>query len=137
MILGIAFWILVGAALTFGLRKPQQGLHITNTGSRSVDIRNVSASWGDDKVLTLHPGMTGLWTFRDFDRFHITVSDEEPPQPGTTPPASGVTSRSEAWGTPLTQNADGSGTIVMRHASRTAEVRVNESGKIEFKFTDL
>jgi hypothetical protein len=65
VILGIAFWILVGATLTFGLRKPQQGLHITNTGSRSVDVRNSSASWGDDKVLTLLPGMTGVWTFRD------------------------------------------------------------------------
>jgi hypothetical protein len=37
----------------------------------------------------------------------------------------------------LTQNPDGSGTIAIKHASRTAEVRVNEAGKIEFKFTDL
>jgi hypothetical protein len=133
----VCFWTLVALAIILATKKPHQGLHITNTGSQSVDIRNVSASWGDDKVLALHPGMTGFWTFRDLDQFHITVSDEDPPKPGTTPPASGITSRSEAWGTPLTQNADGSGTIVMRHASRTAEVRVNDAGQVKFEFTDL
>jgi hypothetical protein len=41
------------------------------------------------------------------------------------------------WGAPLHQNADGSATIMLRHVDRTAEVRINEHGKIEFEFTDL
>jgi hypothetical protein len=41
------------------------------------------------------------------------------------------------WGADLHQNVDGSATIMLRHVDRTAEVRVNEAGKIEFEFTDL
>jgi len=138
-VMGAVFWMSMGALVYFGFsaKKPQQGLQITNTGSQSVDIYNASASWGDNKTLTLHPGMTGYWNFRDTDQFRITVSDENPPQPGTTPPASPPFDRSQAFGTPLIQNTDGSGTIFMRHASRTAEVRINEAGQIKFEFTDL
>lgn len=137
MILGIAFWIMLGATVTFSLKKPKQDLRITNTGSQSVDIRNVSEMWPDNKVLTLHLGMSGFWMFRDGDQFRITRSTEAPPKPGTTPPAEPLPSRSESWGSALTPKPDGSGTIVIKHASRTAEARVNEAGKIEFQFTDL
>jgi len=137
MILGIVMWIMLGAAVTLNLKKPRQNLQITNTSSQSVDIRNVSDPWWEEKTLTLHPGMTGFWTFRDGDQFHITRSDEAPPKPGMTPPASPLPSRSETWGAVLTHNADSSGTIVIKHASRTAEVHVNEAGEVEFEFTDL
>jgi hypothetical protein len=137
MILGILIWIMLGAAVAFALKKPTQDLRITNIGSQSVDIRNASELWPDNKVLTLHPGMNGFWMFRDGDQFRITRSEQAPPKPGTTPPNSPLPSRSESWGSALTHNPDGSGTIVIKHASRTAEVRVNEAGQIEFKFTDL
>jgi hypothetical protein len=139
MILGIAFCIMVGANVTFSLTKPKQNLLITNTGSQSVDIRNLADSWWNEKrpTLTLHPGMTGIWMFRDGDQFRITRSDELPPKPGTTPPNSPLPPRSESLRTALTHNPDGSGTIVIKHAFRTADVRINEAGKIEFEFTDL
>jgi hypothetical protein len=137
MILGIVMWIMIGAAVTLNLKKPRQNLQITNTGSQSVGIRNVSDPWWEEETLTLHPGMTGFWTFRDGDQFRMSRGAEAPPKPGMTPPASPMRSRSETWGSALTQNADGSGTIVIKHASRTAEVRINEAGKIEFEFTDL
>ena len=137
MILGIVPWICLGAILTFALNKPRQGLTITNTGSQSVDILNVSDPWWEEKRLTLHPGTSGWWKFRDADQFRITLSDEAPPKPGTTPPNSPLPSRSEMWGSALFPNADGSGTIAIKHADRTAEVRVSEAGRIEFEFTDL
>jgi hypothetical protein len=137
MILGIVFWIMLGAIVTFSLIKPKQDLLITNTSSQTVDIVNASAPWWDRKVLTLHPDMSFICMFRDGDEFRITRSDEETPKPGTTPPASPLPSRSESWGSALSYNSDGSGTIVIKHASRTAEVRVNEAGKVEFEFTDL
>jgi hypothetical protein len=139
MILGIAFCIMVGANVTFSLTKPKQDLLITNTGSQSVDIVNASAPWWDRKVLTLHAGMSFICIFRDGDQFRITRSAEKPPKPGTTPPASPLPPRSESLRTALTHNVDGSGsgTIVIKHAFRTADVRVNEAGKIEFEFTDL
>jgi hypothetical protein len=134
--MGVVILISVGALLTLALTEPQQDLRIKNTGSQSVDVRNVSARWPDDKVLTLHPGMSGFWIFADGDLFRITRSDEESPKPGTTPPASPLPSRSELLG-PATQSADGAGTIVVKHAFRTAEVRVDEAGNVEFEFTDL
>ena len=138
-ILGIVFWIVLGANVTFALKKPKQDLLITNTGSQSVDIRNVSDSWWNERrpTLTLHPGMTGIWMFRDGDQFRITRSAEKTPKPGTTPPNSPLPPRSESLRTALTHNPDSSGTIVIKHAFRTAEVRVNEAGKVEFEFTDL
>jgi hypothetical protein len=136
-LLGIALWIMLGAYVTLVLKKPKQDLRITNTGSQSVDIRGVSAPWWDDKVLTLHPGMSGFWMFRDGDQFRITRSTEATPKPGMTPSAAPLPSRAESWGSSLTPNPDGSATIAIKHASRTAEVRVNEAGKIEFEFTDL
>jgi hypothetical protein len=129
--------LLMSALQISGKLGRTQFLQITNTGSPSVDIRNASASWGDNRVLTLHPGTSGFWMFRDGDQFRITRSDEPPPKPGTTPPASPLPSRSETSASELTQNPDGSGTIAIKHTSRTAEVRVNEAGKIEFEFTDL
>jgi hypothetical protein len=132
---------MVGAIVTFSLKKPKQDLLITNTGSQSVDIRNLADSWWNERrpTLTLHPGMTGFWMFRDGDQFRITRSAEKTPKPGTTPPASPLPPRSESLRTTLTYNVDGSGsgTIVIKHAFRTAEVRVNEAGKVEFEFTDL
>lgn len=127
----------VSALQISGTLERKQLLKITNTGSQSVDVRNASELWPDNKVLTLHPGMSGFWMIRNGDQFRITRSVEAPPKPDTTPPASPPPSRSETWGTALTQNPDGSGTIVIKHASRTAEVRVNEAGKVEFEFTDL
>jgi hypothetical protein len=135
--MGFVPWICFGVILVIALSKPQQGLTITNTGSQSVDIRNISKFWWDEKGLTLHPGMSGWWKFRDGDQFRITRSEEEPPKPGTTPPASPLPSRSESWGSALFYNSDGSGTIAIKHAYRTAEVRVNDADKIEFEFTDL
>jgi hypothetical protein len=137
MILGIVMWIMIGAAATLNLKKPRQHLQITNTGSQSVGIRNISDPWWEEKTLTLHPGMTGFWTFRDGDQFRMSRCAEAPPKPGMTPPASPQTSRSETWGAALTHNADGSGTIAIKHASRAAEVRVNEAGQVAFEFTDL
>jgi len=55
MILGIAFWIMLGAYVTLVLKKPKQYLQIANTGSQSVDIRCVSAPWCDDKTLRSTP----------------------------------------------------------------------------------
>lgn len=140
----VYWWSLIPGAtvgvlllLSSGRLERTQLLQITNTGSQSVDVRNASASWGDRRVLTLHPGMSGFWMFRDSDQFHITRSTEAPPKPGTTPPASPLPSRSELWGTALTQHPDGSSTIGIKHAPRTAEVRVNDSGKIELQFTDI
>ena len=138
-ILGIVCLIMVGANVTFSLNKPKQDLLITNTGSQSVDIRNLADSWWNERrpTLTLHPGMTGIWMFRDGDQFRITRSAEQPPKPGTTPPNSPLPPRSESLGTALTHNPDSSGTIVIKHAFRSAEVHVNDAGKIEFEFTDL
>ena len=65
-IAGVVFWMIIGAFVFNALtpeKPPQQGLRITNTGSQSVDVRNASASWGDNKVLTLHPGMSGFGCF--------------------------------------------------------------------------
>lgn len=123
--------------MTFALMKPKQDLRITNTGSQSVDIRNASDLWPDNKALTLHPGMSGFWMFRDGDQFRITRSTEAPPKPGTMPPNSPLPSRSETLRSALLHNANGSGTIVVKHAFRSAEVRVNEAGQVEFEFTDL
>jgi hypothetical protein len=136
------FWGMVfGASLTVlffvTLSKPKQDFRLLNSGLQTVDIVNDSAPWWDRKVLTLHPGMIGLWKFRDGDRFRITPRAEKTPKPGTTPPATPLPSRSESWGSALTPNPDGSGTIVIKHASRTAEVRINDAGKVEFEFTDL
>lgn len=136
-ILGIVIWITIGATATFSLKKPKQDLRITNTGSQSVDIRNDSEWWPDNKVLTLHPGMSGFWMFRNGDQFRITRSAKPPPKPSTMPQNAPLPSRAESWGSALTPNPDGSGSIAIKHASRTAEVRVNEAGKIEFVFTDL
>jgi hypothetical protein len=129
--------IAFGATATLALKKPKQSLRIANTGAQSVDILNVSGPWWDKKTLTLHPGMIGLWNFSDGDQFRITRSVEATPKPDTTPPASPLPSRAESWGSALIPNSDGSGTISIKHASRTAEVRINESGKIEFEFTDI
>ena len=137
MILGFVPWICFGVVLVIALSKPQQGLTITNTGSQSVDIRNISKFWWDEKGLTLHPGMSGSWKFRDGDQFRITRSDEAPPKPGTTPPNSPLPPRSETLGSAAFYNPDGSATIAIKHANRTADVRINEAGKVEFEFTDL
>lgn len=134
---GMVFGASLAVLLTINLTKPKQQLRVTNTGSQSVDIRNVSDPWWDEKTLTLHPGMYGLWRFRDDDQFRVTRSDEAPPKPGMTPTASPLPSRAETWGSALTPNVDGSGTIVIKHVSRTAEARVNDAGRIEFEFTDL
>jgi hypothetical protein len=123
--------------VTFALYKQKQNLLITNTGEQSLYIVYLSAPWWDRKVLTLHPDMSFFCMFRDGDQFRITRNGEKPPKPGTTPPNSPLPSRSESWGSALTHNPDGSGTIAIKHASRTAEVRVNDAGKIEFEFTDL
>jgi hypothetical protein len=134
---GMVFGASLAVSFTVSLTKPKQQLRLTNTGSQSVDIRNVSDPWWDEKTLTLHPAMYGLWRFRDGDQFRISRSDEPPPKAGTTPPALPLPARSESWGSVLTPHPDGSGTIVIQHASRTAEVRVNEAGQIEFEFTDI
>jgi hypothetical protein len=133
----VLFWTVVALAFTVALRKPKQWLRIENTGSQSVDIRDVSGPWWDEKTLTLHPGMTGLWHFRDGDQFRITRSTEAPPKPGTTPLAEPLPSRAESFDSELFHNADSSGTIAIKHAARTAEVRLTEAGKVEFEFTDL
>ena len=138
--LGIVFWMIIGALLFNTLlpkQVPKQGLRITNTGEQSVAIRNLARwSWNEEE-LTLHPGATGIWSFANVEHFQISVSDESPPEPGATPPESFVTTRAEMWPAELHQNEDGSSTIMLRHVDRTAEVRVNDAGKIEFVFTDL
>jgi hypothetical protein len=58
-------------------------------------------------------------------------------QANLPPSSSDPTYRAQMWGADLHQNVDGSATIMLRHVDRTAEVRVNEAGKIEFEFTDL
>jgi hypothetical protein len=86
----------------------------------------ITARWPDDKVLTLHPGMTVIGSSATGIQFRITRSDEAPPKLGMTPPPEPLPSRSESWDSALTHNPDGSGTIVIEHASRTAEVRVTD-----------
>ena len=153
-IAGVVFWMIMGALVFNGLttkKLPQQGLRITNTGSESVDIRKLARwSWQEEEW-TLPPGETFIGKFAPGEHFRFARSDQAPPKPGTTPPASHLgprfegpdgkaflPTRSYLWGEPpLHQNADGSGTILLRHVDRTAEVRVNEDGKIEFEFTDL
>jgi hypothetical protein len=122
-------------------QSPKQGLRITNTGSQSIDVRKLARwSWQEEEW-TLHPGATFLWMFAPGEHFQFARSDQPPPKPGTTPPPSPRASfsrpRSELWPTPVHQNPDGSTTILLRHVDRTAEVRVNEAGQVEFKFTDL
>lgn len=139
-IMGIVFWMIIGAVVFNGFIKqpPKQQLAITNTGSQSVDIRKlVRWSWLEEEM-TVHPGGTVFWKFADSDNFHIARSDKKPPEPDTTPPASPFPSRSEMWGSAVQHNAPDLGTVVlMRHVYRTADVRVNEAGAIEFEFTDL
>jgi hypothetical protein len=150
-IMHIVFWMIVGAFVfnaIFPEKPPQQGLRITNTGSQSVEIRRLARwSWQEDEW-TLPPGETFIGTFA-VEQFQFTRSNQAPPEPGVarpeylTPRFVGpdgrefMPSRSYLWGDALHQNADGSGTVLLRHVDRTAEVRVNEAGKIEFEFTDL
>jgi hypothetical protein len=149
-IMQIVFWMIVGALLLRSLtpkNPPQQGLRITNTGSQSVEIRRLARwSWQEEEW-TLPPGETFVGTFAPGEHFQFTRSDQSSPEPGAThlaPRFEGpdgrefMPSRSYLWGEPpLHQNADGSGTILLRHVDRTAEVRVNDAGKVEFEFTDL
>ncbi len=152
-IVHIVFWMIVGALLFRSLtpkNPPQQGLRITNIGSQSVEIRKLARwSWQEEEW-TLPPGETFVGTFAPGEHFQFTRSDQPPPEPDATRPAyltprfegpdgkAFLPTRSYLWGSDdLHQNADGSGTILLRHVDRTAEVRVNEDGKIEFMFTDL
>ncbi len=138
-IMGVVFWMIMGAFLFNALTNmpPKQGLRITNTGSQSVDIRKLARwSWQEEEW-TLQPGETFFANFADAEHYRITRSDQAPPKPGTTPPASPPLSRSEMWGSAVNFPADGSANVMLRHVDRTAEVRVNEAGKIEFEFTDL
>ena len=153
-IMHVVFWMIVGALVFRSLTPndpPQQGLRITNTGSQSVDIRKLARwSWQEEEW-TLPPGETFVGTFAPGEHFQFARSDQAPPEPGAAPAASHLAPRFEGpdgkaflptrsylWGEPaLHQNADGSGTVLLRHVDRTAEVRVDDAGKIEFKFTDL
>jgi hypothetical protein len=140
-IVGILFWMVIGAwvfnALT-GKQPPQQELRITNTGPVPVEIRKLARWSWNEKEMTVQPGQTSYWKFANAEHFQFTPSGQPPPKPGTTPPSSSdPTYRAQMWGANLHQNADGSATVMLRHADRTAEVRVNEAGKIEFEFTDL
>lgn len=138
--LGIVFWMFIGA-LAFNSftpkNPPQQTLRITNTGSQAVELRKLARWSWQEEAFTVHPGATVLWKFANVDHFRIARSDQPPPAPGTTPPEWFSRPRAELWPADLHHNADGSGTIMLRHVDRTAEVRINDDGKIEFKFTDL
>jgi hypothetical protein len=81
--------------------------------------------------------MTGIFYFSNGDQFRISRSSVPLPQPGMTPPPGPIPPRSKSLGSTLTANADGTGTIAVKHAFRTAVVRVTDAGKISFEFTDL
>lgn len=153
-IMGVVLWMIIGA-LVFNAflpdKPPQQGLRITNTGSQSIEIRRLARwSWQEEEW-TLPPGETFVGTFAPGEHFQFARSDQPPPEPGATIPASHLAPRFEGpdgrefmptrsylWGEPpLHHNADGSGTILLRNVDRTADVRVNDAGEIEFDFTDL
>jgi hypothetical protein len=139
-ILGILFWMIIGATAfnSFTKQPPKQDLRITNTGPVPVEVRKLARWWWQEKTMTVHPGQTSYWKFANAEHFQFTPGGQPPRQPGTTPPSSrNPTYRAQMWGANLHQNADGSATIMLRHADRTAEVRVNDSGKIEFELTDL
>jgi hypothetical protein len=140
-IMGIVFWMVIGAwafNILTGKQPPKQTLRITNTGAQPIEIRKLAKwSWNEEER-TVHPGETSFWKFADAEHFQFTPSGQPPPKAGTTPPvSSSPTYRAEMWGADLHQNADGSATIMLRHADRTTEVRVNDAGQIEFVFTDL
>jgi hypothetical protein len=138
-IMYFVFWIIIGAVLFSSLAKTsaQQTVRITNTGSHPVDVRRL-AQWtrrGED--VTLHQGATVFWKFSSGENVRIARSVQAAPAPGAASLGAPLQSRSQPWQSDLHQNADDSATIMLRQADRTAVVRVNDAGKIDFTFTDL
>ena len=106
-ILGLLFFQFFSTVLA--LNKPRQNLNVTNTGSTPIVIQHDGAKFWDAGEMTIIPGNTGHYTFKDNDTFTVFAESDE---------------------------SNAGQMVVLKRSVRTAEAQVDESGMVGFRFTD-